>query len=168
MFKPSINAGLILATCALFAAPVFAKTFKLPDAEFAVASIDVPGSWSPEEVEHGLEAETKDGEFYLSVVAVGTEKGMTAEIDETFEMLKEHKVKVDASSKKEGKGKINELETQSLTLKGSDEDGPCTITILFVTIKNKMIVMTYWFTDEDLPKFEKEVMAIQNSLKAIP
>ena len=49
-------------------------------------------------------------------------KGMKAEIDDTFEMLKEHKVVLDESSKKENKFKINDLDAEEMLFQGKDED----------------------------------------------
>jgi hypothetical protein len=49
----------------------------------AIASIDIPGSWKPEAFEHGVEAQTEDGSFYLSVVAVENDKGLQADVDAT-------------------------------------------------------------------------------------
>jgi len=158
--------SLIVAISLLYSGSLFAKEFKLPNDEFAIASVDIPKSWKPEAVEHGVEAQTEDGSFYLSIVAAGTDKGVTADIEATKDMIKEHKVKIDESTEKTGKGKTNGFDTESVTIKGKDEDGPCTITILLVSIKDKMVVITYWFTDADLDKHLKEVDAIQSSLKA--
>ncbi len=166
-FKATIQAAFLLAACLFYSVPAFAKEIKLPNDEFAIASITIPGSWKPEAVEHGVEAESADGAIYMSVVAAGSEKGLKADIDTTFEMLAEHKVKIDESSKKEGKGKINEFETSSLTFKGTDEDGACTVAIIFVPIKKKVLIMTFWFSDEGADKHSKEMDKILASLKAV-
>ncbi len=102
----------------------------------------------------------------MAIVAVGSEKGLKADIDDTFEMLKEHKVQINEASKKERKGKLNEFETTSVTFKGKDEDGPCTISIIFVPLKDKVLIITFWFTDEELDKHSKEMDKILGSLKA--
>src|SRR4051812_43325155 len=80
-----------------------AKTFKLPNDDFAIASIDMPDSWKPKEVDNGVEGQSADDAVYISVVAVGSEKGMTGEIEDTFAMLKKNKVTLDESTKKENK-----------------------------------------------------------------
>ena len=164
-FSKATFLTVLLAAGLACSSSLFAKEFKLPNDEFPIASISIPADWKPEAVEHGVEAQTEDGSFYLSVVAAGTVKGISADTDATLEMLKEHKVKIDESSQKTGKGKVNEFDTESITLKGKDEDGPCTITILLVTIKDKVVIVTYWFTDTELDKHSKEVEKIQNSLK---
>jgi hypothetical protein len=163
--KPMIKHLLTLVVVSLLVAPAFAKTVKLPNDEFPIASIKFPDSWEPEEINNGVAAESPDRAIYLAVVAVGTEKGMNAEIDETFEFLKEHNVQLDQSTKHEGKFKINNFEAEELTFQGKDEDGPTAVSIAFVPIKNKVLVFTYWVSTEDEKKHQEEVASILQSLK---
>jgi hypothetical protein len=164
--KAVLYSGLLLGASLVCSATSSAKEFKLPNDEFAIASIDIPASWKPEAVDKGVEAQTEDASFYISIVAAGTDKGVTEDVEATKDMLKEHKVKIDESTQKTGEGNVNGFPTKSFTIKGKDEDGPCTVTILIVAIKDKAVVITYWFTDADLAKHEKEVDTIQKSLKA--
>ncbi|HYJ06234.1 MAG TPA: PsbP-related protein [Chthoniobacterales bacterium] len=143
-----------------------AKTFKLPDDDFAVASIDMPDSWKPSEIDGGVAGQSPDDAVYLSVVAVGSEKGMKGEIDDTFEMLKSHNVTLDESTKKENSFKIGSLEATELLYQGKDEDGPAAVSIVFVPIKDKLIIMTYWVTTAKEKEHQAEVGKIVNSLKA--
>src|ERR1041384_3662760 len=108
-----------------------AKTYKLPNDDFAIASIEMPDSWKPKEVENGIWGQSSDDAVYMSVVAVGSEKGMSAEIDDTFEMLKTHNVTLDDSTKKEQKFKIGDLDATELLFQGKDEDGPAAVSIVF-------------------------------------
>src|SRR5437868_6423041 len=105
----------ITAVSLIAIVPAFAKTMKLPNDEFAVASIDFPGSWEPEEINNGVAAESPDKAVFLAAVAVGNEKGMDAELEDTFEFLKEHNVELDQSSKSEDKFKIGDIEAEELT-----------------------------------------------------
>src|SRR5947207_7874536 len=91
-----------------------AKTFKLPNDDFAIASIDMPDSWKPKEVENGVEGQSADDAVYMSIVAVGSDKGMNAEIDDIFEMIKTHKVVLDEASKKENKFKMGGFDATEL------------------------------------------------------
>lgn len=143
-----------------------AKTIKLPNDDFAFAQISIPDSWDPSEVNNGVEATSPDKAVYISAVGVGSEKGMDAEIEDTFTMLKEHNVELDQSSKKEQKFKINGVEANELIFKGKDEDGPATISITFVPIKNKVVVVTYWVTTSEEEKHSAEVGKIASSIKA--
>lgn len=164
--KAIIYSGFLVGAALAFPATASAKAFKLPNDDFAIATIDIPASWKPEAVDNGVEAQTEDTSFYISIVAAGTDKGVEEDVKATKDMLKEHKVKIDESTQKTGKGQVNGFETKSFTIKGKDEDGPCTVTILLVSIKDKVLIFTYWFTDSELSKHEKEVDAIQASLKA--
>ena len=156
----------ILAIAFLGTLPLDAKTFKLPNDDFTIASIDMPDSWSPKEVENGVEGQSGDDAVYMSVVAVGSEKGMNAEIDEIFEMIKSHKVVLDDSTKKENKFKVGTFDATELLFQGKDDDGPCAISITFVPIKDKLVIVTYWVTTAKEKEHQAEVGKIVNSLKA--
>ena len=161
--KKSILALLFLAGLGLAATE--AKTLKVPNDEFAIASINLPDEWDQEEINNGVAGTSEDGAVYLAVVAVGNEKGMDAEIDDTFEMLKEHDVTLDEKSKKEQKFKINGLDANEMIFQGKDEDGPASISITFVTVKDKVLVLTYWVSSEKEKEHQAEVGKIVNSLK---
>src|SRR6059058_4804539 len=104
--------ALITLTSLLACGGSFAKPMKLPNAEFAVASITFPDDWEPEEVNNGVAGQSPDSAVYLAAVAVGSEKGMDAELDDTFDFLKEHKVDLDQSTKKENKFQLNGAEVE--------------------------------------------------------
>jgi hypothetical protein len=155
-----------IAVSSLLAAPAFAKTLGLPNEEFAIASIDIPDAWEPEEVPNGFSGTSPDKAVYLAVVAVDSEKGMEAELNDTFAMLEEEKVDLDKSTKSEDKFKVNGIEASEITYQGKDKDGPAAVTIAFVPIKDKVVVFTYWVSTENEKKHQKEVGKILNSLKA--
>lgn len=157
--------AILAVVASLIALPAFAKTFKLPNDEFAIASIDFPKDWQPEEIDNGAAGQSPDDVVYLAAVAVGSDKGMDAELEDTFTMLKEHKVKLDPSTKKENKFKLHGEEVSELIFHGEDEDGPCSISISFIPIKNKIVVLTYWVNTEKEKEHQEEVGKILNSLK---
>src|SRR3982751_3704326 len=155
----------LTALSCLLITSAFAKTMKVPNDEFAVASISLPNDWEPEEINNGVAGESPDKAVYLAAVAVGTEKGMNAELDDTFEFLKEHNVELDKDSKKENKFKLNGSEVDELIFHGKDEDGPCSVSISFVPLKDKLVVLTYWVTSEKEKEHQGEVGKIVQSLK---
>jgi hypothetical protein len=155
----------LIAVSALLAVPAFAKTLKLPSDEFPIASITMPDDWEPEEVTNGVAGESPDKAVYLAAVAVGSEKGMEAELDDTIAFLKEHDVELDKSTKKENKFKLNGGDVEELIYHGKDEDGPCSVSISFVPIKDKVVVLTYWVTTSKETKHQEEVGKIVQSLK---
>ena len=144
-----------------------AKTFKLPNDEFAIASIDIPDSWKPSEVDRGVEYQSSDDAVYISIVAVGNEKGMNAELEDTFAMLEEHKVELDKSTKKENKFKLNGVDVDELIFHGKDEDGPTSVSISFIPVKDKVVVLTYWVTTAKEKKHQDEVAKILTSIKPV-
>lgn len=142
-----------------------AKTLKVPNEDFAIASINIPDSWDQDEITNGISGTSPDGAVFLSVVGVGSDKGMDAEIDDTFEMLKDHNVELDQSSKKENKFKVNGLDADELLFQGKDEDGATSVSITFVPVKNKVLVITYWVAANKEDKHAEEVGKIVRSLK---
>ena len=142
-----------------------AKPLNVPDDESPIASIEFPKDWDTDTIQDGVVGTSPDGAVYLAVVGVTSEKGMNAEIDSTFEMLQEHKVELDESSKKENKFKVNGFDAQELLFQGKDADGPAAISITFVTIKDKLIVFTYWVSTADEAKHQQTVGKIVSSLK---
>jgi len=156
----------LIVSASFIAIPAFAKTLKLPNDEFPVASINIPDAWEPEEINNGVAGESPDKAVYLAAVAVGNEKGMNAELDDTFAFLKEHNVELDKSTKTEDKFKVGDIEAEELTFQGKDEDGPAAVSIAFVPIKDKVVVLTYWVSTEQEKKHQEEVGKIVNSLKA--
>lgn len=156
-----------LITASLAFVSAHAKTLKVPNEDFAIASITIPDSWEPEEVTNGWAGTSPDKAVYLAIVGVGSEKGVSAEIDDTFAMLKEHKVDLDQSSKKENKFKVNGLDAEEMIFKGKDEDGPASVSITFIPVKDKLLVLTYWVTTSKEEKHQEEVGKILNSLKPV-
>ncbi len=155
---------LVLTSLSLVSAQ--AKTMKVPSEDFAIASVDIPNDWEiDDDVNNGMGATSEDGAVYLAVVAVGSEKGMDAELDSTFAMLKEHGVELDQKSKKEQKFKINGLDAEEMIFSGKDEDGAASVSICFVPIKDKVLVLTYWVSTEKEKEHQAEVGKIVNSIK---
>lgn len=142
-----------------------AKTMKLPDDEHPVATITMPDSWEPDEIENGVAGQSDDEAVYLAAVVVNSTKGMDAEIEDTFKMLKEHGVELDQSSKKENKFKVNGADAEELLFQAKDEDGPAAVSITFVPMKDSVVVLTYWVTTEKEAAHQAEVGKIVASLK---
>lgn len=163
--QKSFFVALSIAT--LITVSAHAKTMKLPDDEKPIATITIPDSWDPDAIENGVAGTSDDDAVYLAAVAVSSKKGMDAEIEDTFAMLKEHNVELDQSSKKENKFKVNGIDAEELLFQGKDEDGPTAVSITFVPIKDNVIVLTYWVTTKDEAKHQAEVGQIVNSLKPV-
>jgi hypothetical protein len=164
MIKPIL---ILLAAASLTALSVDAKTVKIPNEDFAIASVTFPDDWEQEEVTNGVGATSPDEAVYLAITAVGSKKGMDAELEDTFAMLKEHDVELDEASKKENKFKVNGLDAEELLFQGKDKDGPTVVSITFVPVKDKVVVVTYWVSTADEKKNQAAVGKIINSLKPL-
>ena len=68
----------LIALSLLIGGTALAKTMKLPNEEFPIASLNFPDSWEPEEINNGVAGQSPDSAVYLAAVAVGSEKGMDA------------------------------------------------------------------------------------------
>lgn len=165
MIKSTLTFIAILSLLA--AGSAFAKTLKLSGDESPIASITFPDDWAPEEVTNGVAGQSPDAAVYLAAVAVGSDKGMNAELEDTFAFLKEHKVELDQSTKKENKFKLNDVEVEELIFHGKDEDGLTSVSISFILIKDKIVVLTYWVTTEKEKKHQAEVAKILASIKPV-
>ena len=153
--------------CTLAAASASAGTFKVPNDDFAIASVDIPDKWKPEAIDKGVEANSPDEEIYVAIEAVGSDKGIDAALDETEKMLKENKVDIDASSQSKSTFKAAGVEATELDFKGKMEGEAQTVAIVFIPLKGKLVIMTYWATAAKEKAHEIEIGKIVNSIKAL-
>lgn len=143
-----------------------AKEFRLPDGK-PVAAITLPETWKPEVIEKGVQGQTADNSVYLCVETTTSEKEMATIIDDTFAMLKQHKVELDRTVKRENKFLINGLPADELLYDGKDEDGPTTVSMTFVNVGKTALVLTYWASVDGTKKHQPEVEKVLASIKAI-
>ncbi len=168
--KPCFAVGVMVAV--LFSGlvavgpPALAGTFKLPEKK-PLVSLTIPDSWKPEMIDKGVEGQSADGGVFLSAEITRTEKDMNSIIDDTLAMLKESKVTLSKASRKETKSYINGLAADELLYEGKDERGPTTVSITFVSVKDAVLVFTYWVTPEGEKQHEQELNALVQSIKAV-
>ena len=146
--------------------PAAAKEFRLPQ-DTPVAAITLPETWKPELIEKGVQGQTADNSVYLCAETTGSEKEMTTIIDDTFAMLKEHKVDLDHTVKKETKFLINGLPADELLYDGKDQDGPTLVSITFINVGKNALVLTYWASVDGNKKHQSEVEKVLASIKAL-
>lgn len=155
--------------CTLLGASASAGTFKVPDEDFGIASVAFPDNWKPKEIEKGVEGSSPDGEAYIAVVAVGSDKGLDAELADTQKMLDESKVTIDASTKKVQKFKLAGLDATEVNWQGKQGDEAQSVSVVFVPIKGKTVVITYWVSATgDKDKADSDAIgSVLKSLKAL-
>jgi hypothetical protein len=92
--KLGLALGIALAVLS-FAAPANSQSFAI--GEPPVADVTMPEAWSPNETDAGVEANSPDGQVYLSVevAAAGSDAALRNSIRGVFEWLQERGVKLD-------------------------------------------------------------------------
>lgn len=143
-----------------------AKEFRLPE-DKPVAAITLPETWKPELIEKGVQGQTADNSVYLCAETTASEKEMATIIDDTFAMLKEHKVDLDHTVKKETKFLINGLPADELLYDGKDQDGPTQVSITFITVGKNALVLTYWASADGGKKHQPEIERVLASIRAV-
>lgn len=154
---------------ALFAAAfssAFAGTHKIPKGD-AIATVTVPDKWKTEAEDDSLDIVSDDEEVYINIEALDYES-VEGAVKEAMGYLQKNKVKVDPATAKKQAGEANGMKFENVDFDGTDEDGPCkiSITVLGVTPK-KALVLLYWASPEAEKKHEKELSAIQASIKPV-
>lgn len=135
--KTTIISGALLC---MLAAPAFAKTFDLP-ADNPAATVDLPDSWKPEEVDHGVQASSLDNESYISV-ETGTSKSVDKLIEDDFAYLtKTAGLTIDDKSQETSDTTMNGMAVSVMRWKAKDKEGPNAATIRIFAISDNLIVL---------------------------
>jgi hypothetical protein len=144
----------------------FAETFKLPEKN-PVVSFILPDSWKPTPTDAGLEAVSVDNEIYIAVEFVDADS-VNDMIDGTFTFLDQKGVKVEKKPKSEGDSTLNTMAISHLSFNGTDKDGPCEISLSFLTVSpGKGIMITYWGSQDAADKHKESLEKILGSLTKI-
>lgn len=157
---------LSLAALAALAIPAFAKEYKLPK-EDSVFSIKFPDKWTVTYEDESVDALSPDEavEIYAQTDDAETiEDSVTASI----KYLDEQGVKLKLDTQKETDGEHNGMKTGSLVWKGTDKDGDCTVSLVFIQVTEETtITLIYWATDEMVKKHEKDINGVLESMKPV-
>jgi hypothetical protein len=144
----------------------FAETFKLPEHK-PIVSFVLPDSWKPTETDAGLEAVSVDGEIYIAVEFVDTDS-VNDTIDGTLSFLDDHGVKVEKKAKSSGDSTIKEMSISHVSYNGTDKDGPCEVSLSFLTVApGKGLMITYWGSTDAADKHKESLEKILDSLTKI-
>jgi hypothetical protein len=146
VLEASMN-KLVISLALMLAIPGIghAKTFKLGD-DKPVATIMIPDSWSPEEIDNGVEGTSKDGETYVAAEVVDA-KNLNAAVDDGLKYFQKNGVKIDPATLEKKEQKIAGFDAVALEGKGTDKDGPTHVSLTLVIISGeKIVLLTYWGT----------------------
>jgi hypothetical protein len=135
------------ALCA-FGAEAQAKVYSIPS-EDAVATINIPDDWKPNEIEMGVEMNSPDSGIYVDVEAVNA-SDVTAAVAETFKLLAKQGLVIDEKSSHQTDSEKNGLKMHDFTFTGTDNDGPTnfSITMIETNVADKYLMLTFWGSDE--------------------
>ena len=148
-----------------------AKTMKIPSAEAAVATVEIPDGWNPEDMEDGG-ATGNSEEAAIYVTASPKKKDAQADLADSFSLLKVlGSIEVDQASKKTSKIKVNGLDAEEMHFQGKETLGrhvnQVSIIVVRLPIKDKVVVLTANFGAENAKKAADEVEKIIQSLKPV-
>lgn len=158
---------LIFAIAALLCLPglALARTAKLTPAD-TVATMEFPDSWKISTIKRGLQAKSPDEEVYVwaELVAGNEVDTLQKEHDEYFAKQNVTMSKVEPEGK-EVDGKKWAFVNPVATYKGD----PTVIRYIIINPKvdsGKIIVFTYWASQEGDKNYDKEMDGVINSLRA--
>ena len=157
---------LSLAALTVLAIPAIAKEYKLPK-EASVFSIKFPDKWTVTYEDESVDAVSPDNavEIYAQTDDADT---IEASVTASIKYLDEQGVKLDIESQKETDGEHNGMKTGSLVWKGTDKDGACTVSLVFLQVNEETaITVIYWATDEMVAKHKKDLNATLESMKSL-
>ena len=163
MKKTALLATLLLATLGGSAS---AKTIRIPE-DKPVISVNIPSSWETDDLDKGVQCKSADGEAQI-FFEVTSAKKIDALIDENVDYLKENKVIIDESTKKESEFEIDGMAGHVLSWDGKDEFGPEHVALVFGKVSDsKMLMITYWVTKKTEKKNGAEITAVMDSVKLL-
>ena len=144
----------------------FAETFKLPESK-PIVSFVLPDSWKPSATDAGLEANSVDGEVYIAVEFVDADS-VDDMIDATKTFLDQQGVKVEKKAKSKGDSTINDMSISHTSFNATDKDGPCEVSLSFLTVApGKGLMITYWGSPDAADKHKESLEKILNSITKI-
>ena len=108
-----------------------------------------------------------DGEIYISVEFVDSDS-IKDVIDGTLSFLNKQGVKVEDKAKSEGDSTINDLSISHMSYNGTDKDGPCEVSLSFLTVApGKGLMITYWGSPDAADKHKESLEKILDSITKI-
>ena len=87
---------------------------------------------------------------------------------EICQYLLEQGVKLKVDTQKETEGDHNGMKMATLSWKGTDKDGDCSVSLVFLQVTDDTaITLIYWATDDMVKKHEKDINGVLESMKSL-
>ncbi len=158
-----IRIWLPLCLLASFSLTALADTFKLPENK-PIVSFVLPDSWKPTETDTGLQAVSVDGEIYLALEFIDADS-VNDVVDDSVSFLEKQGVTVDKAPKSQGDSTLNNMAISHTSYKATDKDGPCEVSLSFLTVApGKGLMITYWGSTDAADKHKESLEKILNSI----
>lgn len=163
--KKTLVIALLASVLPLMAQTALAETMKFPS-DAPVAVITIPDSWSPQETDSGIEAESEDSAVYLSVDVADMDAIEKVTTDAVV-YLQKNGVVIDEKTQKETPvTDMNGMKLSTIEWDAQDNDGPVSVGLVFIaTSPSKALVMTYWGSKGDEDKHGNALAEILASVK---
>ncbi len=158
---------LIIAAAFMCAAvlPASAKNLAVPEKN-PVATITVPNSWDIDEIDYGYVARSPNEDVFFSV-EYATGKRVDKMLENNNAWLDENEI-VAKSAPVEKDIELGGLKAKLISYDGTDEDGDTHVDFVLIAAgDNRLILLTLWASPEALKANKDDIIAIQNSVKAI-
>ena len=160
------NIVISIGVLGAFLSPAFAKDYKIPK-ENAIFSITFPEKWTVSHEDESIDAVTEDESIQLYAQTDDADT-IDKSVDEAIDYLTEAGVKIDEKSQKDNEGKVNGIEIKGVNWSGTDEDGPCRVSLSFMNVgADEVITLLYWGSEAAEKKHAKELESILGSMKPL-
>ena len=157
---------LSLSALVVLAIPLTAKEYKLPK-EAPIFSVTFPDKWTVTYEDESVDALSPDEavEIYAQTDDADT---IEDSVKASIEYLQEQGVKLKVDTQKETDGNHNGMKMATLSWKGTDKDGDCSVSLVFLQVTDDTaITLIYWATDDMVKKHEKDINGVLESMKSL-
>ena len=155
-----------LAALCVMAIPLTAKEYKLPK-EDSVFSVKFPDKWTVTHEDESVDALSPDEavEIYAQTDDADT---IEDSVKESIKYLDEQGVKLKIDTQKETEGEHNGMKLATIGWKGTDKDGDCTVSLVFIQVtEDTAVSLIYWATDDMVKKHLKDINSVLDSMKPL-
>jgi hypothetical protein len=151
--------------CAALVTPSFATTHKVPPDE-PIATVQIPENWRTKPLGENVEASSPDGGVSFLVTPVERKK-VAESMGEVMRYLRNRDgITVSADSIKNEQGKLNGIETKTVSWQGKNKKGDVEIRFIILSLaENETLIAAYWGSPEAAKKHQAELNEMLRSIK---